>query len=77
MSFFIRVWCVGNDIPFINSRTNEITSDMVDIPNSIVWDAEVSGDYMDAGEVRDALSVSANGLTILGRTLTNMRKSTR
>lgn len=75
--FYIRVWVQGDEVPFINSNELPIDRDIVDIPNSIVWDADVSGEYMNAGEVRDSLSVYENGLTVSGRQLSNMKKSTR
>lgn len=69
MSFFIRVWVQGSDIPFINSRDDEITWDMVDISPATVIDAEVSGDYLDAGQVRNALALSGTTVSVSGRTV--------
>lgn len=68
MTFFIRIWKQGSEIPFINSREDEILWDMVDLSPATVIDAEVGGSYMDAGEVREALSLGEdNSISILGR----------
>lgn len=77
MSFFIRVWVQGTDIPFINSRDHQITSDMTDISPAIVIDAEVDGSYMDAGEVREALTINNNVISITDRTIISQSTSTR
>lgn len=77
MSFFIRIWLQGSDIPFINSRQDEISYDMVDISPATVIDAEVDGDYMDAGQVRDALTVSGTTISIAGRDVISQSVSQR
>jgi len=77
MSFFIRVWVVGEEITFINSREDEVEFDMVDIKNSVVIDAEVEGAYLDAGEIRDLLSISDNVISITGREILSQSVSFR
>jgi hypothetical protein len=77
MSFFIRIWTQGSEIPFINSRVHQISSDMVDISPATVIDAEVEGSYMDAGEVRQALSISGQTINISGRNVLWQSVSTR
>jgi hypothetical protein len=78
MSFFIRVWKQGSEVPFINSRDDEITWDMVDIKPSIVIDAEVVGNFMDAGQVRSILSLTNDNFLLLsGRELLWQKISTR
>jgi len=77
MSFFIRIWLQGSDIPFINSRQDAISYDMVDISPSTVIDAEVDGEYMDAGQVRDAMTVSGTAVSIAGRSVINQSVSQR
>ena len=77
MTFFIRVWMQGSEIPFINSKDDAITSDMVDISPSTVIDAEVDGEYMDAGQVRDALTVSGTTVSIAGRDIISQSVSQR
>lgn len=77
MSFFIRIWLQGSDIPFINSREDEIGYDMVDISPATVIDAEVDGEYMDAGQVRDALTVSGTTVSIAGRGIISQSVSQR
>lgn len=77
MSFFIRIWLQGSDIPFINSREDEISYDMVDISPATVINAEISGDYLDAGQVRDILTVSGTTISISGRIVLNQSVSER
>lgn len=77
MSFFIRVWVQGADIPFINSRDHQITSDIADISPATVIDAEVEGSYMDAGEVREALSIFEQTVNVSGRNVLWQYTSTR
>lgn len=77
MSFFIRVWVVGEDIPFINSREDQIESDMVDIKNSVVIDAEIEGSYLDAGQIRKHLFVNNGVLSVTNRVVLKQSTSTR
>lgn len=77
MSFFIRIWLQGSDIPFINSKDDVITSDMVNISPSTVIDAEVEGEYMDAGQVRDALTIVDTIISITGRGVLSQSVSER
>jgi hypothetical protein len=77
MSFFIRVWVQGTDIPFINSKDDVVTSDMVDISPATVIDAEVDGDYMDAGQVRDAMTLTGDVVSISGRDIISQSVSQR
>ena len=77
MSFFIRIWLQGSDIPFINSKDDVITSDMADISPATVIDAEVDGEYMDAGQVRNALTVLGTAISIAGRDIISQSVSQR
>lgn len=77
MSFFIRVWLQSSDVPFINSKDDVITSDMVNIAPATVIDAEIEGEYMDAGQVRDALTVVGTIISITGRNVLNQSVSER
>lgn len=77
MSFFIRIWVQGTDVPFINSRDHQITSDMTDISPATVIDAEVDGSYMDAGQVREALTLTSGIISISGRTIISQSTSAR
>ena len=77
MSLFIRVWVIGEEIPFINSREDEIEFDMVDIKDSVVIDAEVKGAYLDAGEIRDILTVENGRVSLANKEVLNQSMSTR
>lgn len=77
MSFFIRVWIKDGEIPFINSREDEITFDVTDIVDSVVIDAEIEGVYLYAGEIRDLLSIKDNVVSIAGREVLTQSVSTR
>lgn len=69
MSFFIRVWVQGDQVPFINSRDDQITWDMVDIKPATVIDAEVDGTFLDAGRIREILSVNGGSISLQGRSI--------
>jgi hypothetical protein len=77
MSFFIRVWTKGGEIPFINSREDEITFDVTDIVGSVVIDAEVEGSYLYASEIRELLSITGNVISITGREILSQSVSFR
>lgn len=77
MSFFIRIWVQGSEIPFINSRDDEITWDMVDLGPATVIDAEVGGAFMDAAQVRDALTVTGTFISITDRPIIRQSVSER
>jgi hypothetical protein len=77
MSFFIRIWLQGDEVPFINAREHEITHDMAEISPATVIDAEVEGSYLDAGTVRAALTVVDGVLHISGRNVLWQQPSSR
>jgi len=77
MKFFIRVWTKDGEIPFINSREDEITFDVTEILGSTVIDAEVEGPYLYANEIRDLLSISDNVISITGREILSQSVSFR
>ena len=72
--FFVRVWVEGGEVRLVNSNTNPITFDVVEIEGSEVYDFDVSGDYMSSDQVMPNLSVSDGNLDCGSLVVSNLRK---